>query len=628
MTITEYPVNLIVDEVGMVMQKNVKSNLKIAAQFLSKPVCWCCLFIFPALLLTGCGGFFAHKPTEIESRNIIREQSILEPVPDTGIRVPEIYTQPPKIIEGKIGEQTDARLYYFTKYHTASKLKELINTQFLSAFLDAKNKAYPKLIYSVSANDSTNQLIIRCPSVADAEQVHVFLKIADIPPIQVKIDCLISEVYADHTMDWETTLEVQNFLGASIALEGLMPGAALRDKARQAFGLQAGYDNFGPEGHKFNALVDLLVSRGYLKILMNPQLEVLNGQTAIIETSEHVPLDIVSHVQPITGVITQSTQYHDVKDILEITPYAFGDGYIGIKTKALIGSKATPEGVAQTPIVTTREVTVEENRIRQGESLIIGGIRKTEKRSVIRGIPFLKDIPMVGILFSSKDYEERTKEVLFILTPTISTGGRPTEELRAEISRKHTNIPQDMDKMITDPFGSGTYTDLVEGKATQAEVDRLKSRMKLTEEQVKTKELQQRLKDAAEQAQADKAATEKALADAQAAKAEALTATAAAEQAQAQKAEAEAQAQKIKAEAEAATAQAQAAKAAAQKSQAEAAAAKAQAEAAAAAAKKAEAEAQKAKAEAEAQKPKDENPPSETPPTDTTFPFNDSEKSG
>jgi Flp pilus assembly secretin CpaC len=469
--------------------------------------------------ISGCGDFFASKPTEIESRNILRELAHVDLAPKTQLFEPEFYKKKARIVEGKIGDKTDARLYYFTKHHTADKLASLINTQFIKKFFNTKGQPYPVLDYSVSPNASTNQLIVRCPSVSDAEQVLEFLEIADTPPTQVRIDCLISEVYADHTMDWETTLQIDNLLGEEISLGGkqdggsllpAFPGAALRDVARASFGLKAGYvSNDGGAGHEFRALVDLLVSRGYLKILMNPTLEVLNGQTAMIETSEHMPLDRISNVHPVSGVITQSTNYQDIVDSLKVTPYVFTDGYIGLKTEAVIGSKATPEGVKQVPIITTRKINNTENRIRQGESLVIGGITKTEKRSVVRGVPFLKDIPLIGALFSSKDFEERGKEVLFILTPTISSYGIPNKKMVEELREKHETIKQKktLVEKITDPFGRSDYTDLVEEEATQSEIRRVEARMESSHSkrqiEMLTEELERanaRKKDAEEEA--------------------------------------------------------------------------------------------------------------------------------
>lgn len=580
----------------------------------SIPLYWCCLAAFSVICVSGCGDFFSEKAIELESRNIIREQSRIIPPQELKNPVPEIYKQPPLIVEGSIGDQKDARLYYFSKYHNVDKLAALINTQFVKTFRNNKGKEYPVPDYAVSPNLPTNQLIVRCPTVTDAEQVLAFLEYTDVPPIQVKIDCLISEVYADHTMDWETTLMIENLLGEKISLGGkggapVFPGAALRDIARASFGLKAGFiQNEGITGHEFKALVDLLESRGYLKILMNPQLEVVNGQTASIMTSEKVPLDTISNVHPVSGQITTRTEYENVVDRLEITPHVFADGYIGIKTKMLIGSKDTPHGVKQTPIVTKREIQIEENRIRQGESLVIGGIRKTEKRAVVRGVPFLKDLPLIGILFSSKDFEERTKEVLFIITPSISSGGIPNEEIVAKLREKHKMVaaPPSLTESITDPFGTGAYMEKVEDEAVTAEIERIKAEMQRSHAERQTEWLTEELRKATAQAAAQKIAAEKAYAEMQKAKTAAAESEKAKVEAEA-KAKADAEA-KTKTEAEKAaaekakTAAESAAKVATEKATAAEAATKAAVEKAA----KAEIEkdaAQKALAEAKAEKP-------------------------
>ncbi len=520
------------------------------------------LALITMLSICGCGGFFDEKATELQSRDILRDLSEIEPELNKDITVPEIYKTPPQVAEQIVDGQKEYNLFYFCKYHTSEKLLKLIHSQFAVTLFDKKGKSTVVPTYTVSSNPATNQLIVRCPKIEDVEAIIDFLEFVDVAPVQVKIDCLISEVYADVTMDWETTILIQNLFGERISLGGKVtetgtllpafPGAALRDAARATFGLKTGYvRNEGIAGREFRALVDLLVSRGYLKILMNPSLEVVNGETAEIITTEKVPLDIITHVHPISGILTTSTQYEDVIDSLKITPHVFADGYIGLETTAVIGSKATPEGVKQVPIVTSRQIKNKENRIRRGESLLIGGITKTEKRSVVRGVPFLKDIPLLGILFSSKDFEERGKEVLFIITPTISTGGIPNKEMVEQLRRKHeqpavTEALQALQKTIMDPFGLETRQREYEMKTQQLDKARLEAEREKAKARISIREAYERAK--RERAASEKATTEaeKIMAEAEKIKAEAEKAKAEAEKAkaEAEKAKAEAQQQK------------------------------------------------------------------------------------
>jgi len=416
-------------------------------------------------------------------------------------------------------------------------------------------------------------LIIKCPNHQEAQIALQFLKQVDVPPIQVRIDCLVSELYADVTMDWETTIKIENLFGEKIYLGGktvqevltestvievlkpAFPGASLREKARELIGLKVGYSkNLGLLGHEFRALVDLLISRGYLKILMNPTLEVVNGETAKIEAKDYVPLP-KEVKEVVAGKIYpyMTTEYQWVVDSLEITPHVFADGYIGLETTAQIGSKSTPEGVKQIPIITERKIQNKENRIRQGESLIIGGIRKSEERSVVRGVPFLKDIPLLGILFSSKDYEDRAKEVIFIITPTISAGGVPTKDMLETIRTKHQSPPvtealQELQKTIMDPFGLEAHQAEFELKTRQMEKTRLEAEREKAKAQISIREAYERTK-------RERAAGEKATTEAEQIKAEAEKIKAEAQKARAEAEKAKAEAEKAKVEAQKAAAQ-------------------------------------------------------------------------
>ena len=580
----------------------------------------------------GCGNFFADKSTEIEAERALDRLTQITNAPDPNIAKPAVYGTPPEIVKQTVSGVEEYKLYYFCRYHTAEKLRQVVYDQFATELFDEKGKSTNVKDYTVSASPATNQLVVRCPAQQDVEAVLDVLRAVDVPPVQVKIDCVVSEVYADMTMDRETTLEIKKLFGEDIFLGGkrdpatgvlypAFPGAALREVARSKFGLQVGYVS-----KDITALIDILESRGYLKIVMNPSLEVVNGQTAKISSSEHVPLQQVTNYVPSTAstyLLQTQTEYVDVVDSLEITPFVFADGYIALQTVANLGSKNTPEGVKQIPIITKREITNKENRIRQGESLIIGGIRKTERFAVVRGIPFLKDIPILGLLFSSKDFEERAKETVFILTPTISTGGMPNKEVMDRVKKEHEPpIPAEtLRETVTDPFGFSArerehQQELLKAEQMRQEAEGEKAvargairaaeqKAALVEEgAAKTLAESQEMKAQAERmragAEARSKAADAAKLAADKAASEAAEVKAAAEKTAAEAQKSKAEADQTRAESEAKAKAADAAKATADKAATEAAAVKAQAEQVAADATKTKAEADAALAAAEA----------------------------
>jgi len=303
--------------------------------------------------------------------------------------------------------------------------------------------------------------------------------------------------------------------------------------------------------HDFTVLVDLLESRGYLKILMNPVLQTINGKTALVKATQHVPIQkVTKYIRVEDTYLPQTeTQYEDIIDSLEITPHVFADGSIALETTIHLESKNTPDGVKQVPILTKKEITNKENRIRPGESLIIGGMRKTEEFGVVRGVPILKDIPLLGFLFSGEDTEKRAVETVFILTPTYSTGGRPKQEIMGEIRKKHAPAsPGALQNAITDFFGDKSAKEQ-EREALEAERLRLEAEVEKVQARSAARETEARAERLTAEAQkaTSEAAKAKTDADKLMAEAKKLMAEAEAKAKAAEKAKQEAEAEKGKA---------------------------------------------------------------------------------
>ncbi len=523
------------------------------------------IVFFTVLLWTGgWQNISAQTDTELEAERTLRDLQIDVMTPEPNIPWPEHYTEPPKIFEQIVGGASEWKLFYFCKHHSSDDLKKILTEQFSTKVFTAKPKPKETTVanYTITSNPATNQLIVRCPAREDIDAILETLENVDVQPIQVKIQCMISEIYADMTFDRETTIEIENLLGESIAMKpagtpfgadvrqlimddeylAAFPGASIREIQRSRMGLNIGYLSMS---HNFTLLVDLLESRGYLKILMNPTLTVVNGKTAKVSAMEHVPIDTITMRRTDSDFLETKTEYEDVIDSLEITPHVFADGYIGLETDIVLGARNTPDGVKQVPIITKKEITNEQNRIREGESLIIGGMRKTASFGVIRGIPVLKDIPLIGFLFSGEDTEKRAVETIFILTPTISTNGRPTQDIMKDIQRRHDpTAPSDLSDMMTDPFGFKARQKVQENKLQEVELQRLETEVKEVQAKIDVREANER----AEKAEAE---LEKVKTEAEKASAEAEAKVKAAEEALAKAKELQVAAEKAKAEAEA-----------------------------------------------------------------------------
>ena len=443
----------------------------------------------------GCGDFFEKQTTEIETRRTLDELGQIRENPNIGNPLPELYRKEPQRIKVNGG----VKLFYFTQNHTVDKLANLVKGQ---------------MSVKVTPNPATNQLIMQCKDDSQVDEVLEFLRTVDVQPIQVNIDCIVLERFADVTTDWQTKIQIENILGEGIwasgktqydsdgvaikGTEGLaFPGAALREEVRDSFGLDIGILR-GKSGHQIKAVVDMLVSRGYLKILMNPSIETINGQRAKVtsrEEARHEKIVSTKDVDPYS-----LTEYVWVEDSLEVTPYVFADGSIGLETSIKLGSSSKPEGVAQASVITERSVDIKDNRIAPGDSLVIGGIRKSTKRSVIRGVPFFKDLPLIGIFFSSKDFEEHATEVIFILTRTISSGGIEYAKMAEDIQKKHSTpkYEKGLEQMVTDPFGSGYYTDLIETDVAEAKFKQFKAELEKAKALVELGETKEKLIESAE----------------------------------------------------------------------------------------------------------------------------------
>jgi len=147
----------------------------------------------------------------------------------------------------------------------------------------------------------------------------------------IRVDLLVCEVIEDAEIDSETAVEIKNLVGED---KGLSPAVILKSAVQ---GKQVARD-------KLKNLVDLLNTKGYLKILMNPTLEVVDGGTAKVRSSQ------------------RGADGKEITDYFEITPRILDDGYMNVSVKMVFQNE---------------QISDLRKRVRDGQSFVSGCARKT-----------------------------------------------------------------------------------------------------------------------------------------------------------------------------------------------------------------------------------------------------------
>ena len=169
---------------------------------------------------------------------------------------------------------------------------------------------------------------------------------------------------------------------------------------------------------QFSATLNALITSGKAKVLATPSLITLPGKEASIFIGSHIPVVTEKHNN---GESTYSTEYVDAGIKLKYTPIVSDDGYI---TSAVHTEVSTPTLISELKNYRINSRTADTNvRMRNGETLVIGGLISEEEQKQLQQIPFLSKIPLLGFLFKNHYRSKSKTEVIMLLTPYLSDAG-------------------------------------------------------------------------------------------------------------------------------------------------------------------------------------------------------------
>ncbi len=296
---------------------------------------------------------------------------------------------------------------------------------------------------SVIAHKDANQLLVSVSPRYRSKILSIIEQFDQAPP-QVMIQVMIAEVTLDDRfeMGMEFALQELRFSETAVAGgNGVLQSSHFdviggTDVGAAGSGL-AGF-SFTITGEDFNFLVRALQSDSRLEVIQRPMIMCQDKQTANITIGQNVPFIRGTQVSD-SGQVSSQVEYEKVGIILDVEPQINPDGFVYLKVKPEISAIATStidigNGVLA-PIFTERsaETTV---AVKDGETVVIGGLITTSESEGESKVPFLGDIPGLGIFFRSTTRSKQKTELLIALTPrivrTVEDGRRISVESRDE----------------------------------------------------------------------------------------------------------------------------------------------------------------------------------------------------
>ncbi|WP_370637297.1 type IV pilus secretin PilQ [Legionella sp. 16cNR16C] len=300
----------------------------------------------------------------------------------------------------------------------------------IAVLLKDKNNSLLSKRGTLSVDARTNTIWIQ-DTGAQIEEIRELVKQLDIPVKQVLIEARIVNVTKDFARDLgirfgisrpthlSGTLSGANQLAQNVAPADVVPLSDRLNVDLAATPVSASPASVGIALAKLGdgILLDLelsaLESEGRGEVISSPRLITTNQQSAVIESGEEIPY------QEATSSGATAVAFKKAVLSLKVTPQITPDNKIMMDLQ-INQDTPSPQTFNGVPAILTKEIQTNV-LVNNGQTIVLGGIYKQDKNNSINRVPFLGNLPVVGVLFRNQSTEIKNEELLIFITPRIIT---------------------------------------------------------------------------------------------------------------------------------------------------------------------------------------------------------------
>jgi general secretion pathway protein D len=291
----------------------------------------------------------------------------------------------------------------------------------------------------IIADERTNSLLIFA-SKEDMAMIKDVISKLDVVLAQVLIEALVIEVALDDSLDYGISY-LQNPQGSDNAWKGA--GGVFNnvnffdpENIRNATNLIGGFSYYAKYQDDFLIAVTAAASDDRVSVLSRPRVQTSHAVEATLFVGETRPYPTGSSYGGVYGGYS-SIQQLNIGITLTVLPLINPDGLVVMDIAQLVesfGGNVTIQNVGEVPVTRRREANAKV-AVKSGETIVLGGFISADKSYNESGVPFLKDIPGLGLLFRAQSEKNARRELMIFIRPTVLE----TPEIAARVAMEEKN---------------------------------------------------------------------------------------------------------------------------------------------------------------------------------------------